>query len=68
MKDITPQKEIIPLKEKVVSENEGLGAKVGGLGGRLEATLVDAINKDGNLVNDVINERIDTETKGILKG
>ncbi len=67
MKDITPQKEIIPLKEKVVSENEGLGAKVGGLGGRLEATLVDAINKDGNLVNDVINARIDTEAKSILK-
>ncbi len=67
MKDITPQKEIIPLKEKVVSENEGLGAKVGGLGGRLEATLVNAINKDGNLINDVINARIDTEAKSILK-
>jgi len=54
MENLDPKFDIIPLRDKVVIENEGIGAKVGGLGGILEATVADAINVDGDFKNDVI--------------
>src|SRR3990167_4873311 len=68
MEDITPKYPIIPAKEKIISEMDGVTEKVGGLGGRLASTVAEAINKDGNLVNDIINARLDSEAQSILAG
>ncbi len=39
---------------------------VGTVSGRSTATLADSINSDGNLVKEVINEKLDTSAKNIL--
>ena len=66
-KDITPKFELLPLKEKVfLPENIGFGSTIGGLGTRLASTVTDAINKEGNLVKEVINNNLDTNAKTIL--
>jgi hypothetical protein len=54
MLNLDPKFDIIAMRDKVVIENEGIGAKVGGLGGVLESTVSQAINVDGNFTNDVI--------------
>lgn len=73
MEDLTPNNIlIIPIKDKILVvdfENDpsiGLGAQVGGLGGRSAKTVSEAINAEGNLVTDLINTRLDTEVKTIL--
>lgn len=43
-------------------------AYVGTISGRTSATLAAAINSSGNLVNDVINARLDSSAKTILSG
>lgn len=63
---------IIPKKDKIQVFNDelstvvGFGARIGGTGGRLADTVKSAINSDGNLVKDVINDRLDTSAKNIL--
>jgi len=66
-KDITPKFELLPLKEKVfLPENIGFGSTIGGLGTRLASTVSEAINKEGNLIKEVINDKLDTSSKEIL--
>ena len=68
--DLTPKYPIISFEEEVVISplTEGLGATIGGVvGGRLATTVAEAINSSGNLVNDVINVNLDTESKTLLK-
>ena len=66
-KDITPQYEIIALRDKVLLPDQtGFADQVGGLGTRLSSTVSEAINTSGNLVKDVINSKLDTAAKTIL--
>lgn len=67
--DITPESiKIIPAREKVLAsiEAENLGATIGGVGDRRVSTINDAINVDGNFVKDLINTKLDTDSKSIL--
>ncbi len=71
--DITPKSFIVvPATERIQvfdAESDpslGLGAQLGGLGGRSVKTISDAINTAGNFVNDVINTNLDTSAKTIL--
>jgi hypothetical protein len=67
--DITPKEiTIIPKRDKIltVEPGEDISATIGGVGTRLASTVTDAINQDGNLVNDVINTKLDTDAKEIL--
>ena len=74
--DITPKYPIVPMSDSVAPLDEGFGAKIGGyggLGGTLAKTVEDAtakvedaINSDGNFINDVINARLDSSSKKIL--
>jgi len=59
---------IIPMKEKVMATptDTGMGALVGDIGSRPASTVSDAINADGNLVTDVINDALDTSASDIL--
>ncbi len=69
IQDITPKSLIlIPMKEKVVlpDPTQDIGATIGGMGTRLASTVTEAINASGNLVKDVINEKLDTDAKTIL--
>ena len=67
-KDLTPKYPIISASEEVVlpEDTTGFGAKIGGLGGRLEKTVVDSINVDGNFIKEVINDKLDTDAQTIL--
>lgn len=69
MKDISPKFPIISAEQEIVVPplTEGLGATIGGVaGGRLATTVANAINSSGNLTNDVINAKLDTQAKTIL--
>ena len=67
--DLTPNTfEEIPKAEALITVDptQDMGATVGGLGGRLASTLSEAINREGNLVKDVVNQKLDTDAKEIL--
>ena len=73
MIDITPKYIIIPLSESVFLEDDGLGATIGGLGGKLVTDVEESVNKTDNAINsdydvitDLINARLDTSAKTIL--
>lgn len=73
MIDITPKYTIIPLSESVFLEDDGLGATIGGLGGKLVTDVEESVNKTDNAINsdydivtDLINARLDTSAKTIL--
>ena len=76
MKDITPQYPTIPYLESVVVENDGLGSRVGGvggLGGKLATevnnaakTVEASFDNSNNFIGDIINARFDTQGKYIL--
>jgi len=76
MKDITPQYPTIPYLESVVVENDGLGVRVGGvggLGGKLATevnnaakTVEASFDNSNNFIGDIINARLDTQGKYIL--
>jgi len=52
----------------VITATGGIFDGTSTLGGRLGSTLAGAINSSGNLINDVINARLDSATKKILSG
>ncbi|MDD4110225.1 MAG: hypothetical protein PHS54_01580 [Clostridia bacterium] len=63
--NITPKYKIIPFKEKVfLPENTGFASTIGN--GLLQKIVSDSLTKEGNFVNDVINNLIDTSSKTIL--
>jgi hypothetical protein len=76
MINITPKYPIIPYLESVVVENDGLGVRVGGvggLGGKLATevnnaakTVEASFDNSNNFIGDIINARFDTQGKYIL--
>ena len=76
MIDITPKYKIIPISMSVFLEDDGLGTRIGGVGGLggKPATEVNdaaikaenAINDDYDVITDLINARLDTSSKKIL--
>ncbi len=70
MRDITPYWKFLPFSEAVISlDDEGLTERVGGLGGHKATQVNDsvdrtdkALDQDGNVISDVINDRLDSQT------
>ena len=69
MSDVTPKYHLTPLKESVVLDNDGFGQRIGGIagfGGTPASAVNKAINEEGDIVTDLINDRLDTSAQQIL--